>query len=234
LICADPELSRRDEELFSYYAKAKATAADPMAFKKEAESAWRERESTCRDKACLSTWYSSRIAHYQALLTPATVAQPATPAAENAAKLAMLDRQIEATRQCVESAQNVINTEQEIGAASGYVSKPALYEAGQRLVMCRHSMESLQEQKNALLGKPPKSRGQSGAAQAFSLCIDGESHKAQYTSFDGGHSALLMLGACETSWKAFVAECVARGDTEQTCNLTSAIAAQIALKKLGK
>jgi uncharacterized protein len=83
LICASPELSRRDDELFSLYSKAKAASKDQAEFKREAEAAWRARENSCRDATCLFTWYSERIAHYEAALPQGSPAI-STPSGEPA------------------------------------------------------------------------------------------------------------------------------------------------------
>lgn len=60
IICADPELSRRDRELGRLHARAKAAAPDPAAFKRQNDEEWRLRESSCRDRACLLAWYDHR------------------------------------------------------------------------------------------------------------------------------------------------------------------------------
>lgn len=60
IICADPELSRRDRELGRLHARAKAAAPDPAAFNRQNDKQWRRRESSCRDRACLLAWYDHR------------------------------------------------------------------------------------------------------------------------------------------------------------------------------
>lgn len=65
LICADPELSRRDELLAELYTRRKATAPDKAAFKRQNVARWKQREAQCHDKACLEAWYDSRMTELQ-------------------------------------------------------------------------------------------------------------------------------------------------------------------------
>lgn len=77
LICGSADLSRRDEELAKLFAAAKAAAPDKQAFVREATDAWRRREATCKDAACVAAWMDERKARYAAAAAPSqTVAPP--------------------------------------------------------------------------------------------------------------------------------------------------------------
>lgn len=79
---------------------------------------------------------------------------------------------------------------------------------------------------------PP--RAQYGPRQrAFAACIDREAATGKYTSLDGGHSALRMLGACQHSWTDYLDGCVARGNDQGSCGLSAGVIAQAALKLRG-
>ncbi|MDB5869938.1 MAG: hypothetical protein JWP96_2270 [Polaromonas sp.] len=60
MICADAELARLDRELARVYARAKNSAADPAAFRRQQDLEWRRREAICRDRGCLLRWYAHR------------------------------------------------------------------------------------------------------------------------------------------------------------------------------
>ncbi len=62
MICADPELAQLDRELGRLHARAKSSAVDSAAFKRQNDSEWRRREATCRDRECLTRWYADRRA----------------------------------------------------------------------------------------------------------------------------------------------------------------------------
>ena len=60
-ICADGELARMDRELGRLHARAKNSAPDAAAFRRQNDNEWRHREATCRDdRACLLRWYAHR------------------------------------------------------------------------------------------------------------------------------------------------------------------------------
>ena len=59
-ICADPELSRLDRDLGRLHARARQAAPDPVAFKRQSDAQWFERERNCRDRDCLLRWYAQR------------------------------------------------------------------------------------------------------------------------------------------------------------------------------
>ena len=60
LICSDPELAQLDRELARVYARAKYATSDRAAFRRRQDQEWLKRESTCRDRSCLLSWYSVR------------------------------------------------------------------------------------------------------------------------------------------------------------------------------
>lgn len=60
LICSDPELAQLDRDTGRLHARAKAAARDPVAFKRQNDREWKQREADCRDKACLLAWYAHR------------------------------------------------------------------------------------------------------------------------------------------------------------------------------
>jgi hypothetical protein len=80
-----------------------------------------------------------------------------------------------------------------------------------------------------------------GAAQAQSIstelaqCLQSAPQKGQYSSTDGGQSALLMLlDNCKKEYHAFLDACEAQGGTEGTCNNAALAASQMALKLSGR
>ncbi len=70
--------------------------------------------------------------------------------------------------------------------------------------------------------------------KAFGDCMISEAKNGQYSSFDGGESALRLMGQCEDQWKAYVDACVQSGNTDGNCTLQSGILAQAVLKLLNK
>lgn len=61
LICTDEELAALDLKLSEAFATAVRASPDPTALRKQAVSAWRERERQCMDKQCLLHWYQRRL-----------------------------------------------------------------------------------------------------------------------------------------------------------------------------
>jgi uncharacterized protein len=61
LICADEAISRLDEQLGASYKVALENATDKDAFKKE-QVDWLKEQRNCKDRACLSSVYQSRLA----------------------------------------------------------------------------------------------------------------------------------------------------------------------------
>ena len=60
MICSDPELAQLDRDTGRLHARAKAAARDQAAFKRQNDREWKQRETDCRDKACLLAWYAHR------------------------------------------------------------------------------------------------------------------------------------------------------------------------------
>lgn len=60
IICSDPELAASDVQLAVVYAKAKAAAKDPVAFKERTRAQWNYRERECHDRECLVRWYADQ------------------------------------------------------------------------------------------------------------------------------------------------------------------------------
>lgn len=67
MICNDPALSTLDDTLGQLYWKARRRVVDRRAFLNDSDSKWAWREANCRDAACLSTWYATRIEELQVL-----------------------------------------------------------------------------------------------------------------------------------------------------------------------
>jgi uncharacterized protein len=81
LICADPELSRLDDQLARKYTKARTAAADLKAFNAANSREWRRRERECTDKDCVVTWYIKRDRQLQDYLEAPT--RPVRAASED-------------------------------------------------------------------------------------------------------------------------------------------------------
>lgn len=60
IICSDPELAAKDVQLAGMYAKAKAAAKDPAAFKERTRDQWNYRERECHDRECVARWYADQ------------------------------------------------------------------------------------------------------------------------------------------------------------------------------
>ena len=60
IICSDPELAAADVQLADIYAKAKAAATDPIAFKARTRAQWNYRERQCHDRECVARWYADQ------------------------------------------------------------------------------------------------------------------------------------------------------------------------------
>lgn len=73
--------------------------------------------------------------------------------------------------------------------------------------------------------------------KAFTECLLARAKTGQYTSLDGGNSALRLIGACREEWEAYVTACEKAGgrrEGEGNCTMQSALLAQTALKLLNK
>ncbi|SKC83379.1 hypothetical protein SAMN05445504_3614 [Burkholderia sp. CF099] len=62
LICHDPDLAAADRQLGEIFQQAKASATDQIAFAARTRKQWNYREKNCRDKPCLTAWYTYQIA----------------------------------------------------------------------------------------------------------------------------------------------------------------------------
>lgn len=72
------------------------------------------------------------------------------------------------------------------------------------------------------------------AGDAISECIASESNTGNYSSFDGGKSAMrMMTGACLQQFKNWTDSCVATGQDRGDCNVKATLLAQTALKMSG-
>ncbi len=60
IICSDAELAAADVQLAAIYAKAKAAATDPIAFKERTRVQWNYRERQCHDRECVARWYADQ------------------------------------------------------------------------------------------------------------------------------------------------------------------------------
>jgi hypothetical protein len=73
---------------------------------------------------------------------------------------------------------------------------------------------------------------------AFRDCLISNGKTGEFTSKDGGKSAILLMGrACKLQWDAWLKECVADGGTEAGpggCTMQSGVLAQSTLLLLGK
>jgi hypothetical protein len=80
----------------------------------------------------------------------------------------------------------------------------------------------------------PVVRSAHAADQDFTDCLLSKAKEGQYSSFDGGKSAMRLLGECPKQWKAYVDACMSMEDAEGDCTLKSGLLAQSALKLLNK
>ncbi|WP_432735203.1 DUF4236 domain-containing protein [Ralstonia solanacearum] len=60
IICSDAELAAADVQLAAIYAKAKAAATNPIAFKERTRAQWNYRERQCHDRECVARWYADQ------------------------------------------------------------------------------------------------------------------------------------------------------------------------------
>ncbi|BCZ81373.1 hypothetical protein PTKU64_50480 [Paraburkholderia terrae] len=79
LICHDDSLSRADDELGKLFKLAQRQAADRRAYRKESDSKWAWREENCRDVACLTDWYTTRIEEIREQLHTPSPDEPRAP-----------------------------------------------------------------------------------------------------------------------------------------------------------
>jgi uncharacterized protein len=69
IICADIELSQKDDELSQMYQQAKALVGNDPQFRQHNLDAWRWREASCFDRNCLLEWYAGRKNYFNQILS---------------------------------------------------------------------------------------------------------------------------------------------------------------------
>lgn len=75
IVCKDPELSAKDDQLAALVKAAKQRAPNARAFQREQDNAWTVRQK-CKDVACVSNWYAARIASLSAPASEPAKAEP--------------------------------------------------------------------------------------------------------------------------------------------------------------
>jgi hypothetical protein len=70
--------------------------------------------------------------------------------------------------------------------------------------------------------------------RTYANCLLGEAKNGDYSSFDGGKSALRLMAQCLKEWEAYENACHQSGRLDFQCNAASAAMAQVTLKQLGK
>jgi uncharacterized protein len=66
LVCADPELSSLDDKLAAVFREAHDATTDATALDADRVAQWQWRQRNCKDKACVTDWYTRRISELQA------------------------------------------------------------------------------------------------------------------------------------------------------------------------
>ncbi|MEI9932239.1 MAG: hypothetical protein WDM89_17275 [Rhizomicrobium sp.] len=70
--------------------------------------------------------------------------------------------------------------------------------------------------------------------KAYTECLMREGQSPEFTSSDGGHSAMMLTQNCEKEWNAVIDACMKRGDSDGDCTMKSVAISQMTLKMLGK
>ena len=73
LICSDATLATLDKNLADTFARAKAAAKDPAAFKEHTRTQWNYREQSCHDRDCLLRWYQDQKTALEQIATTGDV-----------------------------------------------------------------------------------------------------------------------------------------------------------------
>lgn len=68
----------------------------------------------------------------------------------------------------------------------------------------------------------------------LSKCFLEQTKHGNYTSKDGGTSALSLLGECQDEWRAWHESCIAHGGKDKECMLQIGVLSQAAIKLSGK
>jgi hypothetical protein len=78
---------------------------------------------------------------------------------------------------------------------------------------------------------PP--RNGAGPDPAYLACLQQKVKTGNYSSFDHGHSAGMLMEQCP-QWKAWVSFCITKGYTSENCTYKAGVLAQAVLKFSGK
>jgi len=84
---------------------------------------------------------------------------------------------------------------------------------------------------------PPRDRKHDPVTKAFAECLSSQAQSGSYSSFDGGTSAINLMGACKAQWDAWEDQCIADGGTDGGpggCTMQAGLLAQAAIKLVGK
>jgi hypothetical protein len=120
-----------------------------------------------------------------------------------------------------------------IDGAGGLVVAPPQSVAGQLAdIACKSTKNEL-----SAVTRPQNN----AVTEAFGACLQYEGEKGSFATtgpaFEGGRAVLDLIGKCDTQWKAWHNECVARGGTDGGpggCTTKAYILAYGALKIIGK
>lgn len=85
----------------------------------------------------------------------------------------------------------------------------------------------------AVPSEPPAAT-KTNIKDTLNTCLLSEAKEGEYSSLDGGKSAVRLLGECDDQWHAYVGACMKSGQTDGKCTLSAAVLAQAALKLAGK
>ncbi|MDP1968933.1 MAG: hypothetical protein Q8K31_07090 [Burkholderiaceae bacterium] len=89
------------------------------------------------------------------------------------------------------------------------------------------------------IGSEPTAEGTVSAEKKLDerlmYCVLPAAQYGQYSSYDGGKSArTLLLNQCPREFLNWVDACLARGDSNENCNLKAMLIAQFGIKQFGK
>lgn len=101
-------------------------------------------------------------------------------------------------------------------------------------VMIAQNQQQNAEETAPSAAQPETPQKPDDESKAFTDCLLSKAQNSQYSSFDGGKSAMQLLGDCPDQWKDYVDACMRSGNTDGDCTLKSGILAQAALKSLNK
>ena len=72
------------------------------------------------------------------------------------------------------------------------------------------------------------------ATRSYINCVRANAKTGNYSSLDGGQSAMRLMAQCLDEWRAYQDACHQRGSADFQCNAASIGIAQTALKQFGK